>query len=64
MIYCIICSHLADSRTGFDGNVRDITKSVYNDPDDPNPKKLTMASYPLTSYDKRQLKAAVRATIA
>ena len=45
--------------TGFDGNVRDITKSVYNDPDDPNPKRLTMASYPLTSYDKRQLKAAV-----
>lgn len=39
---------------GFDGNIRDLTKKIYNDPDDPNPRRLTIDTYPLTSYDKRQ----------
>lgn len=43
---------------GFDWNIRDLTKVIYNDPADPNPRKLDAATYPLTSYDKRQLKAA------
>ena len=39
---------------GFDGNIRDLTKKIYNDPNDPNPRQLSIDTYPLTSYDKRQ----------
>ena len=39
---------------GFDGNIRDLTTSIYNDPDNPSPRRLSADAYPLTSYDKRR----------